>query len=175
MKCLMKLDISISGDEGEPRPFALLREGVLVPCLSAMLDEVWPDWRDKDSVSISISVVGEADIRGLNRDYRNCDSATDVLSFPCWEEEGVFCPPDWPDVPLGDVIICSSVVEKNALDHGVTLDSEMALMVVHSVLHLVGYDHDEEERRLEMWDIQERFRDRILANLTSTFPEEQEG
>lgn len=175
MKCLMKLDISISGDEGEPRPSILLREETLSTCLSAMLDEVWPGWRSKNSVSISISVVGETDIRDLNRDYRDCDSTTDVLSFPCWEEDGVFCPPDWPDMPLGDVIICSPVVEKNAIEQGVTFDSEMALMVVHSVLHLVGYDHDVEERRLEMWGIQERFRDRLLAGLVSTFPEGQEG
>lgn len=175
MKCLMKLDISISGDEGEPRPSSVLREETLVECLSTMLDEVWTDWRGRNSVSLSISIVGEEDIRALNDEYRGCDSPTDVLSFPCWEENGLFCPPDWSDVPLGDVIICSPVVEKNALEHDVSFESEMALMVMHSVLHLVGYDHDVEERRLEMWNIQERFRDRLLAGLRSTLPEGQEG
>lgn len=170
----MKLDIAISGDEGEPRPSHVLKEEVLAPCLSAMLDEIWPEWSDRDSLSISISLVGEREIRDLNREYRDCDSSTDVLSFPSWEEQGVFCPPDWPDIPLGDVIICSSVVEKNALENGVTFDSEMALMVFHSVLHLVGYDHDTEERRMKMWSIQERFRDRVLAKLSLAFSERLE-
>ena len=171
----MKLEIAISSDEGEPRPSSVLKEETLNPWVSAMLDEVWPKWREKSSVSISVATVGEEEIRDLNSTYRDYDSPTDVLSFPNWEEEGNFCPPDWDDVPLGDVVICPSVVEKNADEHGVSFDSEMALMVFHSVLHLVGYDHDTEDRRLEMWSIQERFRDLLLAEISAASSTGQEG
>lgn len=171
----MKLEIAISSDEGEPRPSFVLNEDVLVPWLSAMLDEVWPDWRERSSVSVSVATVGEDEMKNLNSSYRNCDAPTDVLSFPNWEEDGRFSPPDWSDVPLGDVVVCPSVVERNAREHGVSFDSEMALMVFHSVLHLVGYDHDREDREREMWSIQERFRDLLLADLKPAFPTGQEG
>lgn len=162
----MKLEIGISNEEGDPRPSAILHENVLLPCVSKLLDEVWPQWRQKDVVSISVVTVDEDAIRALNNSYRECDCSTDVLSFPQWETEGVFSPPDdWKEIPLGDVVICPSVVGRNAEAVDLSFDGEMALMVFHSVLHLLGWDHDTPEKEAAMWSMQEKYRDILMRDM----------
>lgn len=165
---MMKMEIGISADEGDPRSYPILDEAVLLSELPSLLDEVWPQWTERLSVSLSIATVGLDAIRDLNRTYRGVDAPTDVLSFPQWEEDGRFEPPNgWDDVPLGDVVICPAMVVENARNHGVSSDAEMALMVVHGLLHLLGWDHDTEERESRMWRIQERYRDRLVGRLFS--------
>ncbi|MEA3285577.1 MAG: rRNA maturation RNase YbeY [Synergistota bacterium] len=162
----MKLEIGISNDEGDPRPSAILDEEVLSLCISQLFDEVWPQWRMRDSVSVSIATVDEETIRQLNNSYRGCDSPTDVLSFPQWEEDGAFSPPEeWAELPLGDVVICTSVVNRNAEERNESYDREMALMVFHSVLHLLGWDHDTQEKEAAMWSLQEKYRDIAMKKL----------
>lgn len=85
-----------------------------------------------------IRVVGEQEMRRLNRDYRAQDRPTNVLSFP-------FEPP--PGVPvdhLGDILVCAAVVEREAAEQGKRPADHWAHMVVHGVLHLLGYDHQNE-------------------------------
>ncbi len=162
----MNLEIGISSDEGDPRSYPVLDETLLLSELPSLLDEVWPQWTARNLVSLSIATVDSDSIRDLNRTYRGIDAPTDVLSFPQWEENGRFEPPnDWNVLPLGDVIICPAVVEANAQAHGVSCDSEMALVVVHGLLHLLGWDHDTEEREAYMWCFQERYRDRLINSL----------
>lgn len=108
---------------------------------------------------VALSFVSDEAMRELNLKYRGVDSSTDVLSFPLWEEGGVFAPPEgWEVLPLGDVVISPEYVrenaEKNDLGTG-KADKEFILMIVHGTLHLVGYDHDTDERRAEMWRIQD--------------------
>ena len=74
----------------------------------------------------------------FNQTYRNKSGPTNVLSFPCELPEGV--PNDW----LGDLVICSAVVEREALEQGKSPAAHWAHMVVHGLLHLQGYDHVEE-------------------------------
>ncbi len=162
----MKLDIAVSAEEADPRPSPVFNEEVLIPHISSLFDEVWPDWKAAGAVSISIAMVSEEEIRELNRTYRGCDSSTDVLSFSPWEEDGDFCPPvGWESLPLGDVVICPSVVRRNAEERKVSFHGEMALMVFHSVLHLLGWDHDTEEKEIKMWSVQERYRDLLMSHL----------
>ncbi|PIE54112.1 MAG: rRNA maturation RNase YbeY [Dethiosulfovibrio peptidovorans] len=162
----MKLEIGISSDEGDPRSYPVLDEELLLSELPSLLDEVWPQWTDRNSVSLSIATVNTDSIRGLNRTYRGIDAPTDVLSFPQWEENGHFEPPNaWNDLPLGDVVICPAVVRVNARAHGTSFDSELALMVVHGLLHLLGWDHDTDERKAQMWCFQERYRERLMDRL----------
>ncbi|MCF4152080.1 rRNA maturation RNase YbeY [Dethiosulfovibrio sp. F2B] len=162
----MKLEIGISNDEGDPRPSAILDEEVLSLCIAQLFDEVWPQWRMRDSVSVSIATVDEETMRQLNKSYRDCDDSTDVLSFPQWEEDGVFSPPEeWTELPLGDVVICAPVVNRNAEERNESYDREMALMVFHSVLHLLGWDHDTQEKEAAMWSLQEKYRDIAMEKL----------
>lgn len=96
---------------------------------------------------LSIALVGEDKIRELNATYRGKDSVTDVLSFAseAFEEEA-------EEVPqlLGDVVICPSVAARQAQEYGQTFNQEMALLLTHGILHLLGYDHITDEEAGEM-------------------------
>ena len=90
-------------------------------------------------------IVDAAEIHALNSDYRGKDKPTNVLSFPAGDVAGL--PADMP-VPLGDVVICASVVREEAAAQGKALDDHWAHMLVHGTLHLLGYDHETDPRRL---------------------------
>ena len=105
--------------------------------------------------ALSIRLVDETEGRTLNRDYRHKDYATNVLSFPVELPEGV--PVDW----LGDLVLCAPVVAREASEQGKTLRAHYAHLVVHGVLHLLGFDH-ENKRDAERMEAEER---RILAQL----------
>lgn len=102
-------------------------------------------------VRVSLSFVDREAMKRLNLDYRGINSETDVLSFPLWEGEDGFCPPEWEDLPLGDVVVCPSAVEDLDGSH------EMGLLLVihHGFLHLLGYDHGDELQREAMWALQD--------------------
>lgn len=173
----MKVHIAVSAEDGDPGPGIFFHQDVLRPFVSSLFDQVWPEWKDQGDVQISVALVGKDEIRDLNRTYRDTDSPTDVLSFPQWEENGVFCPPkDWDVLPLGDVVICPDAVRENALDKSVPFKDEMALVFFHSLLHLLGWDHDTEEKEKAMWSIQESYRDKLMNHLNKALLlESQEG
>jgi probable rRNA maturation factor len=106
-------------------------------------------------LSVSLSFVSPEDIKGLNARFRGLDEETDVLSFPLWEEEGRFSPPAWDDLPLGDVVVSPVYISRSAGMGNMDYNSEIILVIVHGVLHLLGFDHDTEERRRGMWREQE--------------------
>ena len=116
-----------------------------------------PDRYNKhDDFRVALSFVNDAEIRALNASYRQLDEPTDVLSFPLWEEGGAFSPPaGWDVLPLGDVVVSPSFVEREAAAKGADYPADLALVIVHGALHLVGYDHDTDERQTEMWSAQE--------------------
>jgi probable rRNA maturation factor len=95
-------------------------------------------------VELSILLCDNTFIHQLNRDYRGKDRPTDVLSFS-QREEG-----DPDDPVLGDVIISIERAQKQALERGHLLGVELALLLVHGILHLLGYDHEEDEEAEEM-------------------------
>lgn len=96
-------------------------------------------------VELTIRVVEPAESRALNRDYRDRDQPTNVLSFP-------FEAPPRVDVDdlLGDLVICADVIEREAAEQGKLVSDHWAHMVVHGVLHLLGYDHQEADEAAVM-------------------------
>lgn len=92
---------------------------------------------------LSLSFVGEAEIAEMHQRYMGEDGPTDVLSFPL-DEDGL----------LGDVVVCPAVAARSNPD---APEAELRLLVVHGVLHLLGYDHEEDGERAEMWARQERY------------------
>jgi len=116
-----------------------------------------------EETSLALSFFSPEEMRKINKQYREVDAPTDVLSFPMWEDEtGHFAPPaDWKELPLGDLIICPEVVVKNAKENGKSFEQELALVLFHGLLHLCGYDHDTEERQAEMWKLQEEMVEKI--------------
>jgi probable rRNA maturation factor len=118
--------------------------------------ELSPEFGDMRA-SVAVTCVSDDEIRGLNARYRDVDEATDVLSFPLWEDGGRFAPPvGWEELPLGDVVVSPDFVRQNAARENLGYNNEMTRMIVHGVLHLVGFDHDTEARKRGMWEIQER-------------------
>ncbi|KGD66270.1 hypothetical protein Y5S_00742 [Alcanivorax nanhaiticus] len=97
---------------------------------------------------ITLRIVNEDEIRELNRDYRSKDKPTNVLSFPFEMPEGL--PADAMEPLLGDIIICDSVVRQEAIEQHKTLQAHWAHMVTHGVLHLLGYDHIDDDDAVAM-------------------------
>ncbi|GHD92564.1 rRNA maturation RNase YbeY [Pseudocitrobacter sp. RIT415] len=110
------------------------------------LDAVIPQFQEESEVTIRL--VDTAESHELNLTYRGMDKPTNVLSFP-------FEAPPGMEMPLlGDLIICRQVVEREAKEQNVSLDSHWAHMVVHGSLHLLGYDHIEDDEAEEMEGIE---------------------
>lgn len=97
---------------------------------------------------ISIHLVGDPTIKALNAEHRAKDSATDVLSFPLYEP-GFVLPPGQP-AHLGDVVVSYPRAVSQAEEYGHSVDREVAYLVAHGVLHVLGYDHEEQSERLRM-------------------------
>lgn len=107
----------------------------------------------------AIRVVHEEEGRSLNRQYRGKDHPTNVLSFPADRPEGL---PEGVRLPtLGDLVICAPVVEREAREQGKPLAAHYAHLTVHGVLHLLGWDH-ENDRDADTMEQRER---EILATL----------
>ena len=96
-----------------------------------------------DSVELSIALVDLAEMADLNSRYRGKEGPTDVLSFGC-DDPCAVLGPDEP-VMLGDVVIAPEVAEAQAAEYGHTIEEELNLLLVHGVLHLLGYDHEDDE------------------------------
>ncbi len=108
--------------------------GVRVPGLAAWLQSVAPA---RAHGAMTVAIVSDARVRALNREYRKKDKATDVLSFPS-EESGF----------LGDVVIASGVAARQAREAGHSLATELRVLALHGLLHLLGYDHQRDDGRM---------------------------
>lgn len=96
---------------------------------------------------VAVALVTDAHMRKLNRTYRRKDAATDVLSFPS----------DAPGV-LGDIVIARGVAERQAKEHGHAVQTELRVLALHGLLHLLGYDHDAKDDGGRMRRAEERLR-----------------
>ena len=116
---------------------------------------------------INVLLTDNREIQVMNREYRQIDRPTDVLSFPMIEYETPsdfsmveedFCDcftPESGELMLGDIILSVNKIEEQAQAYGHSMERELAFLVAHSMLHLCGYDHMEEEERLIMEKKQE--------------------
>lgn len=116
---------------------------------------------------ISVLVTDNPSIQEINRENRGIDAPTDVLSFPMLEyespadfskveEEGFYvCNPDTGELLLGDIVLSVDKICSQAEEYGHSRKRELAFLVAHSMLHLMGYDHMEEEERAVMEQRQE--------------------
>ena len=108
---------------------------------------------DPSFASISVSFVDKKEIKSLNAQYRGVDKETDVLSFPAFEPGAIPAEAELEEdeeLALGDVVICEEVCRKQAEEYGHSEEREIIYLFVHSVLHLLGYDHETEEDRQDM-------------------------
>ena len=121
-----------------------LRTNIRKCCQEALAEE-----EIEDDAEVSVTVVDNAEIRELNREHRDKDSVTDVLSFPMGED-GVFdINPDTGRIMLGDIVISAPKAKEQAQEYGHSLMRELFFLATHSMFHLLGYDHEvsaEEEK-----------------------------
>jgi probable rRNA maturation factor len=110
-------------------------------------------------MSITVRVVDEPEIQALNNTYRKKDKPTNVLSFPDTLPD--FIKKNLEAPPIGDIVLCAPVIEKEAVAQNKVLMHHWAHMIVHSTLHLLGYDHEVEAEAIEM----ESYEQAILNSL----------
>ncbi|GHS97568.1 hypothetical protein AGMMS50276_17850 [Synergistales bacterium] len=170
----MKLHIEIdSSEEGDPAGLSTLSQkaaerniDALASILATEFAELYPDIARRVGADaegeLSVTFMTPQEIREVNKEYRGIDEATDVLSFPLWENGGVFAPEFFIPrfLPLGDIIICPSEAERLC---GLSPLSALCLMLAHGFLHLLAFDHDTLEREATMWERQ----DALCASLVS--------
>ena len=101
-----------------------------------------------NDVEVSLTLVDKDEIHALNRDYRGVDRPTDVLSFPMDDE--IFPGEEDVDLILGDIVICLDIAKAQAEEYGHSIVRELSYLICHSTLHLLGYDHMEEDEKAIM-------------------------
>lgn len=117
---------------------------------TVMREEGYPD-----DAEVTLLFVDESEMASYNERFLDRHGATDVLSFPVEELIPGVVPdtdPQGPPLMLGDVVIAPAYVKRQAEEMGVTYEDEMALMVTHGILHLLGYDHTEDDEAERMED-----------------------
>ncbi len=122
---------------------------------------------DRDSKSqLNIIFLDGKEIRELNKKYRNTDSETDVLSFSYISDKDKL-DPDGESYTIGEIFICPEVAQSNikAQDNNWNLDLEIALLIIHGILHIYDYDHLEEKGRVDMEGIQNS----LISDIRRTF------
>ena len=103
-----------------------------------------------ETTEVSISFVTDEAIHELNREWRDVDRPTDVLSFECDGFDDDMPVMEGEAFELGDIVIAPDVAEAQAPEYGLSFAHEMSLLITHGLLHLCGYDHMEEDEALEM-------------------------
>jgi probable rRNA maturation factor len=148
----------------------MLKEGFEV---GVQVDEPWRKAVDEDAVreltlrvltsegvaapaEVSVVITDDETVRDLNRRYLDRDEPTDVLSFPLAEAEEPFVGPPDGVAHLGEVIVSYPTAERQASEQGHGVEREIAHLVVHGLLHLLGYDHAEPNEERRMRSLEER-------------------
>lgn len=148
----MSYDLEINRSEeltDDPELGRLDLEAIVRAAIAATLAD-----RGVDDAAVSVTLVGDEEIANLNRQYLQHEGATDVISFPLYEGA---------ERPVGDIYIGAHQAKRQAEELGVSLHLEIARLTIHGTLHVLGFDHPEDEAReqSEMWRLQEQ----IVATL----------
>ena len=126
-------------------------------CTAVLVMEQFPQ-----NAEVSVTIVDNERIQELNKQFRDIDSATDVLSYPLGEDGKYDINLDTNEAELGDIVLSLEKAQEQAARYGHSLDREVAFLTVHSMLHLLGYDH--EKGGLELVRMREK-EEKVLAEL----------
>ena len=141
--------------------------------LTRVMEQVLADEGIEMEVMVGVTLVEPERIREINRDFRRVDSVTDVLSFPMID--GMLADaspaallgcvdPETGALELGDLVICPDRAAEQAQEYGHSLQRELGYLCAHGMLHLLGYDHEDEDERAVMRQKEEK----ALAALSLT-------
>lgn len=132
-----KVKVVISNNQKDVKIPSGIRLLIRRCCNAVLVNEEF-----NDSAEISVTIVNDEQIHQLNKKYRDIDSSTDVLSFPLGEDGVYDTNPDSGAKLLGDIVISIEHAVSQAKLYGHSLNREIAFLTVHSMLHLLGYDHE---------------------------------
>lgn len=132
-------------------------EKLIEDCTRAALEEE----EIEDDAEVSTTLVDNARIRELNKEFREIDRETDVLSFPLGDENGFEVDPDTDAILLGDIVISLEKAQEQAEEYGHSFKREIAFLITHSLFHLLGYDHMTTEEEAEMFAKQEKVLEKL--------------
>ena len=110
--------------------------------INIVIEKVF-EYEDVEPRNVSVLITDNDEIQGLNLEYRGKDAPTDVLSFPLFDEEGIL-----DDEELGDIVISLERAAAQAEEYNHSLKREVAFLTAHSMLHLLGYDHENGEQEM---------------------------
>ncbi len=117
------------------------------------------EYLDMEKASLSLVFVNPEEIKEYNKKFRGVNSSTDVLSFPSGSG-GTY---------LGDIIICPCIVKENSVEYGVSFEEELVLVIIHGILHLLGYrDYEPEEKKImeeKQKEVLDLIKERGILNL----------
>lgn len=169
-----KLKVSIKNNQNAVKIPSGIRLLIRRCCHAVLISEGFTK-----NAEVSVSFVSNQEIRTLNKTYRQKDTSTDVLSFPLTGEDGTLeINTETGFVLLGDIVISIETAVKQANIYGHSLSREIGFLTVHSMLHLLGYDHeksslDERIMREKEESVLEKLG--ISRELTYTTPEEEQS
>lgn len=109
-----------------------------------VINSILPKYGITDNVIVELQIIGKAAMRKLNREHRDKDYATDVLSFPVWPNLDTIQKQDG-QLLLGSIVVCLPVAVADAKKEGETLDQKINFLIEHSLLHLMGFHHEGDE------------------------------
>ena len=112
----------------------------------------------KPAMDITLRLTNDAEMRQLNQNFRGIAKSTDVLSF-----NQDFIDPETDRLYLGDIIISVERASQQAPENDHTLDQECTLLAIHGTLHLLGYDHFSPDQKEEMWPLQDKIYETVIA------------
>ena len=121
------------------------------------------DRADAGPAGLTLVITDDDGIQSLNRDFLGYDAPTDVLAFPALEDNGPFVAAPEAGGYLGDVIVSYPRAMAQAQERGHSPGQELDLLVVHGILHLLGYDHADDEAKAAMWARQDAILDSLSA------------
>ncbi len=152
-----KVKVEITNDQKKVKIPKGMRLLIRRCCTAVLVEEQFPQ-----NAEISVTIVDNEKIHELNKKYRNIDSETDVLSFPLGENGVYDINHDTDEAELGDIVISLEKAEEQAKRYGHSLEREVGFLTVHSMLHLLGYDH--EKGGIEMVRMREK-EEKVLTEL----------
>ena len=158
----MKLKVAFDNAQ-ESRPVTYKMKMLVRNAIEATLDEE----QYENPCEVSVTFTDNEGIHALNRQYRGVDRPTDVLSFPLFDYEGTSEEPpvdEWIGI-LGDIVLSLEQAEKQAEEFGHSFEREVAFLCVHSMLHLLGYDHERSAEDDEIQCKKQREIKKILGDI----------
>ena len=148
----MMLEIDIESDEewDSSTDWSLL---VRRAAESALAESAFPQLANGSRpVEISVRLTSDEQVRALNAEWRGKDKPTNVLSFPFVEADELDNPGEGPELMLGDIVLAKGVCEREAAEKAIPVETHATHLLVHGTLHLLGYDHLDDDQATDMED-----------------------